>query len=67
MSAEVAEAALGADLVVIEGMGRAVHTNYNTRFRCASLKLAMLKNAHLAEHLFQGKCYDCICRFDPAP
>lgn len=67
VSAEVAEGALGADLVVIEGMGRAVHTNYNSRFRCAALKLAMLKNAHLAEKLFHGKCYDCICRFDPAP
>ncbi|RMZ52550.1 hypothetical protein APUTEX25_003693, partial [Auxenochlorella protothecoides] len=67
VSAEVAEAAVGADLVVIEGMGRALHTNYHTRFRCAALKLAMLKNAHLAERLFGGKVYDCICRYDPAP
>ncbi len=31
----LAGAAAGADLVVIEGMGRAVHTNLRTRFRSA--------------------------------
>lgn len=67
VSAEVAEAAQGADLVIIEGMGRALHTNYHARFGCAALKLAMLKNAHLAERYFAGRVYDCICRFDPAP
>ena len=30
--------------VVIEGMGRAVHTNYHTRLQCDVLKLAMIKN-----------------------
>lgn len=50
--------------VVIEGMGRAIHTNYNARFKCDALKLAMIKNRHLAERLFGGEVYDCICRFD---
>ena len=42
--------------VVIEGMGRAVHTNLRTRFKCDALKLAMIKNQHLAETLFQARC-----------
>ena len=52
--------------VVIEGMGRAIHTNYATLLRCPALKLAMIKNAHLAERLFGGQVYDCMCRFDAA-
>ncbi len=53
-------------LVIIGGMGRAIHTNYNARFRCDSLKLAMIKNLHLADKLFQGKgkMYDCVCKFE---
>jgi hypothetical protein len=50
--------------VVIEGMGRAVHTNYFTRLQCDALKLAMIKNRHLAQTLFKGNVYDCVCRFD---
>jgi hypothetical protein len=60
----LADAAQGVDLLVIEGMGRCVHTNYRTRFRCDVLKLAMIKTARLAERLFQGSLYDCICMFD---
>ena len=41
----------GADLVVIEGMGRAVHTNYHAALCCESLKLAVIKNSWLAERL----------------
>ena len=42
-SQELCEAAKGADLMVLEGMGRAVHTNYAAQFQCDTLKLAMLK------------------------
>ena len=52
--------------VVIEGMGRAIHSNLRTRFRCPALKLAMIKNARLAANLFNGVVYDCVCIFDPA-
>ena len=51
--------------VVIEGMGRAIHSNLHTRFRCPALKLAMIKNARLAAKLFNGAVYDCVCLFDP--
>ena len=52
--------------VIIEGMGRAIHTNYATKFKCDALKLAMIKNKHLAKRLFNGDVYDCVCRFDEA-
>ncbi len=37
------------DLVILEGMGRSIHTNYYARFKCDSLKIAILKNKWLAE------------------
>ena len=37
------------DLVIIEGMGRAIHTNYSAEFNCDSLKIAVLKNRWLAQ------------------
>ena len=42
---------MGADLIVLEGMGRAVHTNFNAAFTCDTLKIAVLKNRWLANHL----------------
>lgn len=57
VSSDVADAAAGTDLVVIEGMGRSVHTNWRTLFKCDALKLSMIKNQHLAEKLFGGNTY----------
>jgi hypothetical protein len=31
------------DLIVLEGMGRSLHTNLNSKFLCDSLKLAVIK------------------------
>ena len=64
ISRDVADASAGTDLVIIEGMGRAIHTNLHVKLQCDTLKLAMIKNRHLAEKLFGGKIYDCVCRFD---
>lgn len=66
VSGDVADATVGADLVIIEGMGRAIHTNFRTKLTCDVLKLAMIKNQHLARSLFGGDVYDCVCRFDEA-
>lgn len=66
VSSELAAAAKDADLVILEGMGRSLHTNYNARFKCDALKLAMVKNQRLAEKLVHGNIYDCVCRFEPA-
>ncbi|KAL4384520.1 hypothetical protein GQ457_15G000750 [Hibiscus cannabinus] len=67
VSSELAAAAKNADLVILEGMGRALHTNFNARFKCEALKLAMVKNQRLAEKLIKGNIYDCVCRYESAP
>ncbi|RXM92554.1 Pantothenate kinase 4 [Acipenser ruthenus] len=51
------------DLVVIEGMGRAIHTNYYAVLRCESLKLAVIKNSWLAERL-GGKIYSVVFKYE---
>ncbi|KAI5074724.1 hypothetical protein GOP47_0010685 [Adiantum capillus-veneris] len=66
VSSELSELAKDADLIILEGMGRALHTNYNARFTCECLKLAMIKNQRLAERLVNGAIYDCVCRYEPA-
>lgn len=53
----------GADLVVIEGMGRAVHTNYHAALCCESLKLAVIKNSWLAERL-GGRLFSVIFKYE---
>lgn len=55
----------GADLVVLEGMGRALESNYDARFRCDTLKLAMVKDRDVA-HWLGGKNQDLVMRFDRA-
>ncbi|WOL02923.1 pantothenate kinase 2 [Canna indica] len=65
VSSDLAAAAKDADLIILEGMGRSLHTNLNAQFRCDALKLAMVKNQRLAEKLFNGNIYDSICRFEP--
>ncbi|KAF3671850.1 Pantothenate kinase 2 [Capsicum annuum] len=59
VSSELAAAAKDADLVILEGMGRSLHTNYNAKFKCDALKLAMVKNQRLAAKLVNGNIYDC--------
>ncbi|XP_050258453.1 pantothenate kinase 2 isoform X2 [Quercus robur] len=66
VSSELAAAAKDADLIILEGMGRSLHTNYNARFKCDALKLAMVKNQRLAEKLIKGNIYNCVCRYEPA-
>ncbi|RAL41205.1 hypothetical protein DM860_017754 [Cuscuta australis] len=66
VSSELAAAAKDADLIILEGMGRALHTNFNAKFKCDALKLAMVKNQRLAEKLINGNIYDCVCRYEPA-
>ncbi|KAF3437026.1 hypothetical protein FNV43_RR19779 [Rhamnella rubrinervis] len=66
VSSELAAAAKEADLIILEGMGRALHTNFNAQFKCDALKLAMVKNQRLAEKLIKGNIYDCVCRYEPA-
>ncbi|RXH96222.1 hypothetical protein DVH24_008726 [Malus domestica] len=39
VSSELAAAAKEADLVILEGMGRSLHTNFNAKFKCDALKV----------------------------
>jgi uncharacterized protein with ATP-grasp and redox domains len=64
VSDELNEAAADADLVILEGMGRAVESNFNTPFTVDSLRLAILKDAAVAKRL-GGEMYDCICKYIP--
>jgi len=41
----------GVDLIVLEGMGRSIHTNLYAKFNCECLKVAVLKNRWLAQRL----------------
>lgn len=60
------------DLVVIEGMGRAVHTNLYARFCVSCLKIAVIKNSWLAFRL-GGDLFSVIFQYEeystesPAP
>ena len=51
------------DLVVLEGMGRAVESNWDARLRCDVLKIAMIKDASVARFL-GGELYDLVLRFE---
>ena len=46
------------DLVILEGMGRAIHSNYNTKFKCDCLKIAVIKNEWLAKRFQFNKNTD---------
>lgn len=51
------------DLIVIEGMGRSIHTNLNAEFICDSLKVAVIKNRWLANRL-GGDMFSVVCKFE---
>lgn len=67
LSPALVEAARGADLVVLEGMGRAIETNLEARFTCDALRLGMVKHWEVAAALGGGPVYGCVCRFTTAP
>ncbi|MEM1027126.1 MAG: ARMT1-like domain-containing protein [Planctomycetota bacterium] len=67
ISPELAAAADAADvdLVVLEGMGRAVESNFNARLSCDTLKLAMIKDLGVGEAL-GAELFDLVMKFEPA-
>jgi type II pantothenate kinase len=64
-SRALSEAAAGCDLVVLEGMGRAIETNLAARFTCDALNVGMVTHPEVALCL-GGALYDCVCRFRKA-
>lgn len=51
------------DLVVLEGMGRALETNFEARFACDVLKIAMVKDRGVARYV-GGELYDLVFRYE---
>lgn len=51
------------DLVVLEGMGRAIESNFEVPFTCDSIKVAMLKDPDVAAGL-GGGLYDLVFRYE---
>ncbi|MBI5723231.1 MAG: DUF89 family protein [Planctomycetes bacterium] len=62
VSDELNAAAADADLVIMEGMGRAVESNYRAEMAADYLRLALLKDEKVAARV-GGGLYDCVCRF----
>jgi damage-control phosphatase, subfamily II, stand-alone protein len=62
VSPELNRAAADADLVILEGMGRGIESNFEARFSCDALNVAMIKDAAVAARL-GGEVYDVVCRF----
>ena len=52
------------DLCVLEGMGRAIETNFDAAFTCDTLKLAMIKDLGVGESM-GATLYDLVMRYDP--
>jgi type II pantothenate kinase len=65
LSEEVNRCAAETDLLILEGMGRAIETNFEALFTCDALKLAMIKEEIVARR-HGGKNFDTVCRFDRA-
>jgi type II pantothenate kinase len=63
VSDEVNVYAAETDLLILEGMGRAVESNLEADFTVDSLKLAMIKDRMVAIRR-GGKLFDTVCKFD---
>ncbi|OAY63282.1 uncharacterized protein At2g17340-like isoform X1 [Ananas comosus] len=63
VSPELAFMASDADLVILEGMGRAIETNLYAQFKCDSIKIGMVKHPEVAQFL-GGRLYDCVFKYN---
>lgn len=61
---ELNTALLDVDLLVIEGMGRALHTNLNARLKCETIKAVVIKNSWYARNLFDGDIFSVIFKYE---
>ena len=65
VSEAVNAAAADADLVLLEGMGRALESNFDAAFTVDAVKLCMIKEEIVAQRR-GGKVFDTVIRFDAA-
>jgi uncharacterized protein with ATP-grasp and redox domains len=59
LSDECVAATRGADLLILEGMGRGVESNRHAKFLCDALHIALIKDPFVARHIG-------VCLFSPA-
>ncbi len=57
-------AAAQSDLIILEGMGRGVESNWSQAFRCDALRIALIKDESVARWI-GSKLFDAVCRFEP--
>jgi len=62
VSIELAEAARGADLLVLVGMGRGLESNLHVPMTCHTLRIAMVKDPQVARTV-RGELFDAVCSF----
>ncbi len=65
LSPECNHEATDADLVILEGMGRGLESNYHAKFKCDAVKICMIKDKMVAK-CHKGKVFDVVLRYDPA-
>lgn len=65
VSEECNAAAAQSDLIVLEGMGRGVESNWRQSFKCDAWRLALIKDECVAKWV-GADLWSPICRFDPA-
>ncbi|XP_060516884.1 4'-phosphopantetheine phosphatase [Cylas formicarius] len=65
LSPELCNLIKASDLVILEGMARAIHTNLDAKFTVDSIKMAVLKNEWLAKSLGATQ-FAVIFRYEPA-
>jgi uncharacterized protein with ATP-grasp and redox domains len=58
-------AAAESDLLILEGMGRAIESNYDARFTVDTVKVALIKDQMVAD-LLGVQLFDPAFRFEPA-
>jgi damage-control phosphatase, subfamily II, stand-alone protein len=66
VSDELNAAAAEADLVMLEGMGRSVESNLNTKFSVDAIQMCILKDPAVAKRV-NGQVFDCVCTYQPKP
>jgi type II pantothenate kinase len=54
-----------SDLLVLEGMGRGVESNWDREFTCDVWRVALLKDEAVVRH-HGAAMFDAVCRFQPA-
>jgi len=64
IGSELTQSAQGTDLLILEGMGRALESNFSAKFTCETWSFAVIKDKGVARR-FGGSMFDCICRLRP--